>query len=98
VVNGVIERNPIKAVYIPKHERKNGEAFTPDQEKTFVSQIKGSKYENYYLKMLYSGVRPSEVFEIAEDVDEDNELLWNHRYWGHVRLDDIQLVNKNAHK
>ena len=77
VVNGVIERNPIKAVYIPKHERKNGEAFTPEQEKVFISQIKGSKYENYFLKMLYSGVRPSEVFEIAEDVEKNVLVIKN---------------------
>ena len=77
VANGVIERNPIKAVYIPKHERKNGEAFTPEQEKVFISQIKGSKYENYFLKMLYSGVRPSEVFEIAEDVEKNVLVIKN---------------------
>ena len=77
VVNGIIERNPIKAVYIPKHERKNGEAFTPEQEKAFVKAIKGSKYENYFLKMLYSGVRPSEVFEITEDMEHNPLIIKN---------------------
>lgn len=77
VANGVLERNPIKAVYIPKHERKNGEAFTPEQEKNFITQIKGSKYENYFLKMLYSGVRPSEVFEISEDIEKNVLVIKN---------------------
>ena len=67
VNNGIIERNPIKAVYLPKHERKNGLAFSPEEERKFVSEIKGSKYENYFLKMLYSGVRPTEVITIQED-------------------------------
>jgi len=77
VNNGLIERNPIKAVYIPKHERKNGQAFTPEQEKAFVTQIKGSKYENYFLKMLYSGVRPSEVLNITEDIEHNTLTIKN---------------------
>ena len=67
VNNGIIERNPIKAVYLPKHERKNGIAFTQERERKFICEIKGSKYENYFLKMLYSGVRPTEVITIQED-------------------------------
>ena len=77
VNNGLLERNPIKAVYIPKHERKNGQAFTPEQEKAFVTQIKGSKYENYFLKMLYSGVRPSEVLNITEDIEHNTLTIKN---------------------
>lgn len=77
VANGILERNPIKAVYIPKHQRKNGQALTPTQEKQFVQNIKGSKYENYFLKMLYSGVRPSEVFEITEDVNKNVLIIKN---------------------
>ena len=68
VNNGIIERNPIKAVYIQKHERKNGIALSPEQERKFVRDIKGSKYENYFLKMLYSGVRPTEVITIQENL------------------------------
>ena len=67
VNNGIIERNPIKAVYIQKHERKNGIALSPEHERKFVRDIKGSKYENYFLKMLYSGVRPTEVITIQEN-------------------------------
>ncbi|MBQ6979823.1 MAG: tyrosine-type recombinase/integrase family protein [Clostridia bacterium] len=68
VNNGIIERNPIKAVYIQKHERKNGIALSLEQERKFVSDIKGNKYENYFLKMLYSGVRPTEVITIQENL------------------------------
>lgn len=42
VVNGVLECNPIKAVYIPKHERKNGEAFT----RTFLWNTNKNKQKN----------------------------------------------------
>lgn len=73
VANGVLERNPIKAVYLPKHEREHGQALTREEERKFVQDIKGDKYENYFLKMLYSGVRLCEVREITENV-EDNTL------------------------
>ena len=33
-----------KSCIYTKHEIKNGEAFTPEQEKAFVKAIKGSKY------------------------------------------------------
>ena len=77
VNNGIIERNPLKAVYLPKHERKNGIAFTPEQERKFVFDIKGSKYENYFLKMLYSGVRPTEVTTIQEDFGNNTLTVKN---------------------
>lgn len=77
VNNGIIERNPVKAVYIQKHERKNGTALSPEQERKFVSDIKGSKYEKYYLKMLYSGVRPTEVLTIQEDFTNNTLTVKN---------------------
>ena len=73
VNNGIIERNPIKAVFIPKHERVTGQALTYEEERRFVNEIKNSKYENVFLKMLYSGVRPTEVSSITENA-EDNTL------------------------
>ena len=77
VNNGIIKQNPVKAVYIPKHYRKNGQAFSPQKEKQFVKAIKGNKYESYYLKMLYSGVRPGEVSSIKEDVDHNTITIAN---------------------
>ena len=75
--NGVIDRNPIKAVYIAKHERKNGLALSVEQEREFVRKINGSKYENYFLKMLYSGVRPTEVFTVQEDINNNTLTIKN---------------------
>lgn len=77
VVNGIIERNPVKAVFLPKHERTHGCALTLEEEKKFVSDIKNSKYENYFLKMLYSGVRLCEVRYITEDVEKNTLTIKN---------------------
>ena len=67
VNNGMIERNPIKAVYIKKHEREKGQALSPAEEIKFIADIKGTPCESVFLKMLYSGVRPGEVNSIKED-------------------------------
>lgn len=77
VANGVIERNPMKAVYLPKHEREHGKALTLSEERKFVQDIKGDKYENYFLKMLYSGVRLCEVRNITENLEENTLTIKN---------------------
>ena len=77
VNNGIIERNPIKAVFIPKHERVTGQALTCEEERKFVNEIKNSKYENVFLKMLYSGVRPTEVSSITENAEDDTLTIKN---------------------
>ena len=70
VASGVIDRNPMKAVFIKKHERTTGTALSKDEERNFVESIQGTKHEAIFLKMLYSGVRPCEINYIKED-------LWN---------------------
>ena len=71
--NGLIERNPVKAVYIPKHIRETGKALTMEEEREFIRKIKGSRFETIYLKLLYSGCRPCELSGIQENV-KDNTL------------------------
>ena len=77
VNNGVIERNPIKAVYIKKHEREKGQALSPDEESKFIADIKGTPCESVFLKMLYSGVRPGEVNSIKEDTINNTITIAN---------------------
>ncbi len=38
---------------------------------------------------LIDGVYPGFRFEIDDSIDDTNDLIWNHRYWGNVRLNDI---------
>lgn len=77
VNNDVITKNPIKAVYIPKHYRTTGQALTRQEEKAFVERIKGHKFEETYLKMLYSGVRPCEVNTVEENLIEETIKIEN---------------------
>ncbi|MBR1675887.1 MAG: tyrosine-type recombinase/integrase family protein [Clostridia bacterium] len=77
VNNGIIDRNPIKAVFLEKHEREIGKALTPEQERKFINDIKGTKNEWVYLKMLYSGVRPGEISGIVEDKEKNTLTIKN---------------------
>lgn len=69
----VIKNNPMKIVYLEPYQRKNGVALLPDEEKKFVQDIKGTKYEFVFLKFLYSGVRSGEFVGMTENI-EDNTL------------------------
>ncbi len=77
VDNGILDRNPMKAVYVERHERKNGAALTPEQERKFVRDIRGTKNEWVYLKMLYSGVRPCEISGIVENAENNTLTIKN---------------------
>ena len=77
VNNGVIDLNPVKAVYLQKHQRKTGSALTYAEEAAFLMAIKNHKYEFVYLKMLYSGARPCEVNSIVEDLEANTITIKN---------------------
>ena len=77
VASGVIDRNPMKAVFIKKHERTTGTALSKDEERNFVESIKGTKHEAIFLKMLYSGVRPCEINDIKEDLVNNTITIKN---------------------
>ena len=71
VYNGEIKINPIKAVYIPKHERKNGKAFTKEEETELLKVIKGRKIELIYILALYTGARSCELNSAVFDIKKN---------------------------
>ena len=40
---------------------------------------------------MIDAVYPAMVFQIRTELDETNYLDWHHKYWGAVRLDDMEL-------
>ena len=48
-------------------------------------------YDDYGNEQFLDGVYPGFVLDIDDKVDEDNQLLWLHQYWGHVRLHDVAV-------
>lgn len=41
------------------------------------------------------GVYPGFTFELKEEIDESNHLIWIHNYWGHVQLNSVQMKRLN---
>lgn len=77
VNNGEIKINPVKAVYIPKHERKNGEALTKSEEAEFLKALQGKKIELTYILALYTGARACEVNTAVFDVEKNTVTFKN---------------------
>ena len=48
-------------------------------------------YDKYGNEQFIDGVYPGLMLEISDKVDETNQLMWLHQYWGHVRLHDVQI-------
>ena len=46
------------------------------------------------MQELLDGVYPGIVFEVVNSPDADHHVIWDHQYWGHIRLRDIQLTLK----
>lgn len=65
----LIDKNPIKAVKIPMHERTTGKALPIDVEKSFVKSIAGTPYELAFIISLYTGCRPCELESLCFEKD-----------------------------
>lgn len=77
MANGIIDRNPLDAVFIAPHERTTGQALTLDAERRFVECIKGTDYEGIMLLLLYTGCRPCEYESFTYDEKTDTITLAN---------------------
>ena len=41
---------------------------------------------------VIDGVYPGFFLEIGERINADNPISWLHQYWGHVRLEDVEIA------
>lgn len=51
-------------------------------------------YDKFGNEGFLDGVYPGFVFEIDEKLNEHNELVWLHQYWGHVHLHNVDIINE----
>ncbi len=86
IANGILERNPLDAVFVMPHERTTGKALTYDAERSFVEAIRGSVYESAYLIMLYTGCRPCEYASFTFNREEDTITLANGKLKRHQKI------------
>lgn len=75
--SGIIDRNPMAAVYIEKHERTPGKALNLDEEKYLLEKVKGSKIEPIVLICLYQGLRRCEIDSTEFNFEENTITVKN---------------------
>lgn len=67
---GLIPRNPVASVDPPKVRRKEIRPLTPEQARTLLQAVKGSRLEAFFTVAISLGLRPGEALGLRwEDVD-----------------------------
>lgn len=78
VMNGLIERNPVKLAKLPKEkgEKKKKEAMTKEQQAMFMKYAKDSYLYNLFAVMLRTGMRCGEVRGLKyTDIDRKKNVI-----------------------
>lgn len=61
----------------------------------YAVDIVAYEFDEFGNEEFVDGVYPGFCFEIREEVNEDNSLVWLPQYWGYVHLDDAIIVLDN---
>jgi len=75
--NGLIQLNPIEAVFLQKHRRVQGTALTLEEEKRLLTETKNKRALFSFVLMLYAGARPSEVYNTVVDFKTEKITIKN---------------------
>lgn len=69
VADGILDRNPMAKVVIPKYEIKQGCPITHEEEKILVSALKKTKsiYAQAFVFLMYTGLRVGELASVKQD-------------------------------
>jgi len=74
--NQIVPYNPVRATVPPKLEQKEIRVLTEDEQKQFMSAVKGHRLEALYLLALATGMRRGELLALTWDnVDFDNNTI-----------------------
>lgn len=61
----------------------------------YKADIVSYVYDEFGNECFLDGVYPGVIFEINETINEQNQLIWLHQYWGHIHLHDIEAKSLN---
>lgn len=53
--------------------------------------IIGYTYDQFGNEDFLDGVYPGLCFELTDEINENNPLIWLHAYWGHIHLHDVKI-------
>ena len=51
------------------------------------------QFNEFGQELFLDGVYPGMILEITDKLNEKNKLIWLHRYWGHVHLNDVDIID-----
>jgi lipopolysaccharide transport system ATP-binding protein len=60
----------------------------------YTADIIAYQYNEFGQENFLDGVYPGMLLEISDRINENNKLVWNHRYWGHVVLSSARVVKQ----
>lgn len=58
----------------------------------YLIDIIAYQFNEYGQERFLDGVYPGLILEISETINNENKLVWLHRYWGHVHLNDVTII------
>ena len=53
--------------------------------------------DDYGKEQYLDGVYPGLLIEIKDFINDENYLLWQDRFWGHVRFADAEISTETIH-
>ena len=58
----------------------------------YLVDIIAYQFNQFGQESFLDGVYPGLVLEISDTIKGENKLIWLHRYWGHVHLNDVRVI------
>ena len=90
--NDIISKNPMNVVKIPLHRRETGTALSLEQERKFLIDIAGNKYELNFIALLYTGCRPCELSSMSFEKNGFVTFRNRKQHNGVVAFKDIPIT------
>ena len=59
----------------------------------YIIDIVAYIFNEFGNEQFLDGVYPGLILDIDSSIDDTNELQWNHMYWGHTHLHDLDVQN-----
>ncbi len=76
VNNGMLYKNPVRNLAIPKRRKDTRDVFTSAEQERFLKVIAGTRFEPIYLLILGTGLRIGEALALTwEDVNLQEQLV-----------------------
>lgn len=76
VENGLLSKNPAKAVVLPRQQSKNARVLSVEDQQLFIRALRGQRLANLFMLQIATGLRPGEALGLTWDnVDFENKIL-----------------------